>query len=700
MAGAWRRWLREQHFVGATCTGAVGETTMTKLISKHPADEQSVDEEGAVARYRQLPPLWSALVILFGAASMLLALNQQLNLGLLVGRVILDNTYMYLLAGLLVSVVFLVFPAHKRAPRERVPWYDRLLFLATAAVFFYFARSGHRVIEEGWEFAAPVEAVWISYLGWALVLEVIRRTGGLILFFVVLFFSFYPVVADKMPGPIAGFPQDLVTTAAYHFTSTESVMGIPFRAFAELVIGFILFGAALQYTGAGPFFNNLAFALFGAVRGGPAKVAIFASGLMGSVSGSVVSNVLTTGVVTIPAMKRTGLRASYAGAVEACASTGGVLMPPVMGATAFVMASFLGVPYLHVAAAAVVPSVLFYFALFMQIDAHAARHGIRGLPREELPRIRQTFKGGWYYLFAFAVLIYMLVALQQEALAPFYATAALLLINQFSGRHRLSWAGLLRLLRGITASLAELAGLLAGVGLIVGAFSITGLAGTLANDLVFLAGDAPLILLLMGAITSFIFGMGMTITACYIFLVIVLAPPLVAAGFHPTAVHLFMLYFGMVSFITPPVAIGAFTAAGVAGASPMRVAVEASRLGIVMYVVPFFFVYNPALILQGEWLEVLLVVGTAIAGVGLIAAALQGYLVGVGALGGGFAGWLARLLLLAGGLLLALPAGIKSVLVAVAVSAPGMLIPLLRNRRLQTLPAGQSASLPRAKEEA
>jgi len=363
---------------------------MAKVDSKKENASSSpatVDEVG-VARYRKLSPLWNLLMALLGAAALFLALNQLLNLGFLAGRVILDNTYMFMIAGLLVSVVFLVFPTHKQASREQVPWYDGLLFLAMLAVFVYFAYNGHRIVSEGWEFAAPDEAVWVSYLAWTLVLEAIRRTGGTILFFVVLFFSFYPVFADQLPGPIAGFPQDLATTAAYHFTSSESVMGIPFRAFAELVIGFILFGAALQYTGAGAFFNNLAFALFGSVRGGPAKVSIFASGLMGSVSGSVVSNVLTTGVVTIPAMKRTGIRASYAGAVEACASTGGVLMPPIMGATAFIMASFLNIPYLHVAAAALVPSLLFYFALFMQIDAYAARAGILGMPREELPSIR------------------------------------------------------------------------------------------------------------------------------------------------------------------------------------------------------------------------------------------------------------------------------------------------------------------------
>lgn len=645
------------------------------------APDPSHADPDAASRYRKLPRAWGLLVVLFGAATLVLALNQLLNLGFLVGQVILDLSYMYLLAGLLVSIVFLVFPAYEGAPRDRVPWYDALLFLATVAAFFYFGFNGHRIIAEGWEFSAPIEAIWISFLGWALMLEAIRRTGGLVLFAVVLFVSLYPTFADKMPGPIAGFPQDLVTTAAYHLTSSESVMGIPFRAFAQLVIGFILFGATLQYTGAGAFFNNLAFALFGAVRGGPAKVAIFASGLMGSVSGSVISNVLTTGVVTIPAMKRTGIRASFAGAVEACASTGGVLMPPIMGATAFIMASFLGIPYLQVAIAALVPSVLFYFALFMQIDAFAAREGLRGLPRDELPSMRQTIKDGWFYIFAFAMLIYMLVVLQQEALAPFYATGVLLVINQISRKHRLSWRAMMRMLEGITASLAELAGLLAGVGLIVGAFSITGLAGTLANDLVYLAGDAPLILLIMGAITSFIFGMGMTITACYIFLVIVLAPPLIAAGFNPIAVHLFMLYFGMVSFITPPVALGAFAAAGIANASPMRVGVEASRLGIVMYIIPFFFVYNPALILQGEWSEILLVVSTAVVGVALISAAMQGYLVGAGPLGGGAAGWLARLSLFVGGVALAIPGGISIVLLAIVLAAPGVLVPMLRRRR-------------------
>jgi len=332
-------------------------------------------------------------------------------------------------------------------------------------------------------------------------------------------------------------------------------------------------------------------------------------------------------------------------------------MPPVMGATAFIMASFLGLPYTSIAFAAIVPSLLFYFALFVQIDGYAARNGLRGLPRGELPSLTRTFAEGWHYIFVFLFLVWMLLVLQRESLAPFYSTALLLIVNQFSRRYRLDPARLAKLLEGVCAALAELSALLAGIGLIIGALSVTGLAGTLANDLVYLAGNNIYVLLVMGAITSFIFGMGMTVTACYIFLAIVLAPPLIAAGFDPVAVHLFMLYWGMVSFITPPVALGAFVAAGIAGAAPMQVGLRSVRLGSAMYFVPFFFVLNPALILRGTPLDIVIVVGTAIAGLTLIAAALEGYLVGIGTLRSGPVGALARVFLIGAGMAMALPGG-------------------------------------------
>ncbi len=609
------------------------------------------------ARHRTLSTFWRSVVVLSGIAAVLLALNKILNLGFLVGYTLLDNAYLYLLCALLVGTVFLFLPAGSAARRDRVPWYDALLYLLSVGVFGYFAFNAHRILTEAWEFMAPSAAVWIAGLGWLLLLEATRRAGGTAVFAVVAVISLYPVYAGHMPGPIAGLPQPFNTTAAYHFTSSESVLGIPTRAFGELVIGFVMFGAVLQYTGAAQFFNNIAFALFGVVRGGPAKVSIFASGLMGSVSGSVVSNVLTTGVVTIPAMKRTGFSPAYAGGVEACASTGGVLMPPIMGATAFVMAAFLGIPYATVVLAALVPSLLFYFGLFVQIDGYAAKNGLKGLPRAELPSIARTLAEGWQYVFVFVLLVWLLLGLQQEAVAPFYATALLLVINQVWPRHRLGWRRFGALLEGVSKSLAELAALLAGVGLIIGSLSVTGLAGTLANDLVYLAGNNIYVLLVMGALTSFIFGMGMTITACYIFLAIVLAPPLVAAGFDPVAVHLFMMYWGMVSFITPPVALASFVAAGIAGAAPLKVGLQSMRLGSTMYFVPFFFVLNPALILRGEPLDIAVVVVTAFAGITMIASALEGYLFGFGRLGEGWAGAVPRLMLFAGGVAMALPGG-------------------------------------------
>ena len=632
----------------------------------------SAAEPAAERRHRALPLGWRIVVGAAGLAAVALSLNKILNLGFFVGFTLLDNAYLYWLCALLVGLVFLFLPATARASRERVPWYDALLYLLSLIVFGYFALNAQRILQEAWEFMAPRPAVVIAGLGWLLLLEATRRAGGTAVAAVVTLISVYPVFAGVMPGPIAGLPQPVGTTAAYHFTSSESVLGIPTRAFGELVIGFVMFGAVLQFTGAAAFFNDIAFALFGRVRGGPAKVSIFASGLMGSVSGSAVSNVLTTGVVTIPAMKRTGFAPAYAGGVEACASTGGVLMPPIMGATAFVMASFLGVPYTTVILAALVPSLLYYLGLFIQIDGYAARRGLRGLPRAELPAIGRTFAAGWQYLFVFVLLVWMLIVLQREALAPFVATGLLLAINQLWRRHRLNWRRLGTLIENVSRSLAELAALLAGVGLIIGSLSVTGLAGTLANDLVYLAGNNVYVLLVMGALTSFIFGMGMTITACYIFLAIVLAPPLIAAGFDKVAVHLFMMYWGMVSFITPPVALASFVAAGLAGAAPLQVGLKSMRLGSTMYFVPFFFVLNPALILRGSPLDILIVVVTAVIGIWLIASALEGYVTGFGLLGEGLVAFLARALLLVAGLTMALPGGGELALSHLQLSVAGV----------------------------
>ena len=615
-----------------------------------------------------------------------LAINQLFNLQAF-GLVVLEGAYLYVLGGVFLCLTFLVFPAHRRAVAQ-VPWHDVALGVVALGVAGWFAWTADANLEQGWEYAPPERAQWASLVLWLLILEATRRAGGLVLFLVALFFGLYPTFADQVPGPVSGFAQPFWDAIPFHMISSESSFGIPMRALGNLVIGFIIFGAALQMTGGGTFFNHLALALVGGLRGGAAKVAIFASGLMGSMSGSVVSNVLTTGAVSIPAMKRSGFPARTAAATEACASTGGVLMPPVMGATAFIMASFLGRSYVEIALAAAVPSILYYFGLFVKLDAYAARHGLKGIPRDELPGLSATLRDGWAYTLVFALLVMLLMVLRRETWAPFLATGLLLAINQVLPRHRLGLKAAADLVVAIGTALAELVAVLLGIGLIIGAFSATGLAGTLVNDLVFLAGDSTLMLLVMGAMTSFIFGMGMTVTACYIFLAIVLAPALVQAGLNELAVHLFILYWGMVSYITPPVAIGAFAAATLARAHPIMTGFEAMRLGSVIYFVPFFFVLNPALIGEGSAFELVVNLATALVGVWLLGSGLQGYAAGFGAFDGTLWALVMRALLMFSGLLFAAPGGVVLGLghftmaaVGVALALPPLLSVRARSQR-------------------
>lgn len=602
-------------------------------------------------------PIAGAVRLLFaacGVAATALALNQLLNLQLFAGVVFIENRYLFLLAAVLFPLIFLIFPAHK-GDRGPVPWYDWALAATACALLLWFAYHAEQILNEGWEYSAPATAKVFAGLLWLMILEGLRRSSGWPMAAIVTAFSLYPVVADLIPNPLKGSPQTFSDTLAYHLTSAESAFGIPMRAFAEIVVGFIVFGVALGATGGGRFFNNLAFALVGRYRGGAAQVGIISSALQGSISGSVISNVISSGVVTIPAMKRTGFRADYAGAVESVSSTGAVLMPPVMGSTAFVMASFLGMSYGEVAIAAAVPALLFYLALVVQVDAYAAQLHIGGMRQHELPRMGAVIREGWFYIPVFALLIVLMVWLDDEALAPFYATALLIVINQALPHHRLSWSGLVALAAAVAKGLSELVAILMAIGFIIGALSVTGLAGTLANDLVYLAGGKPLLLLAMGAVTSFVFGMGMTVTACYIFLAIVLAPPLVKAGLDPLAVHLFVMYWGMVSFITPPVALATFAAAPLAGISAMRIGWQSVRLGTAIYLVPFAFVLNPALLLRGDPATVTLAISLALVGVVLIAAALQGYVLGLGRVPAGPAGWIARGVMIAGAFLLTAP---------------------------------------------
>ncbi|MEM9622050.1 MAG: TRAP transporter fused permease subunit [Pseudomonadota bacterium] len=571
----------------------------------------------------------------------------------------IETQYFYALLALLLPSAYHLYPR-----RWWIDWPCSLATFVLLGVLFY---TAEQALDEAWEFGAPTWAVYVALALWLLLIEALRRAAGLALCIIAGFFSLLPLITEYMPGPLNGLAATWQDTAAYHLLSIESVFGLPFRAFADLVIGFVVFGVVLQHTGGGQFFLNLAFALLGRQRGGPAKVAIVSSGLMGSMSGSVVTNVLTTGQLTIPAMKRAGMAGHVAGGVEACASTGGVLLPPIMGSTAFVMATLLEVPYVEVATAAALPALLYFFSLYLQIDAYAGREKLAGLASEDIPGVRQTLAEGWFYVAAFALLVFLLIFLQREAIAPYYATAALLVLNQLSPRYRLDFSQFVELAYNVGRLLIELVVILAGVGLIVGALSLTGLSGTLVNDLLSMAGDSLALLLLMGALTSFVLGIGMTVTAAYIFLAIVLAPALVGQQLPPLSAHLFILYWAMLSYITPPVALGAFAASSIAQSSPLRTGFAAMSLGSVIYVIPFVFGLDPSFILEGSGFAAVQAVAEALLGVWLMAGAVQGYLPGFGLL----SNVACRLSLGLGGLGVALPG-----LSVLSTSAPGNLIQL------------------------
>jgi TRAP transporter 4TM/12TM fusion protein len=661
---------------------------------------QSGPVEGEVTRVRRLTGPWRWLLVAMTAVTIALCINQQFTLRFFVGYTQLNTEYYYLLILCMLPFTFLIFPGSERAPTDRVPWYDVALFAATVASSLYLMFNVRKAAELGWEFGgAPLPVSVAGLAMWVLLMEALRRTGGWSLLWSVLPFTVYPLFAEwSWLGPLRGNQSSLDQAIAYHVLSNESLLGIPVQAFAETVIGFLVFGTALMMTGAGKFFINLAFALCGTFRGGAAKVGIFASGMLGMMSGSVVSNVLTAGTMTIPTMKRTGFTASYAGAIEACASTGAVLAPPVMGATAFVIAQFLNISYAEVALAAVIPAALYYVALFTQVDAYAARNGLKGLAREELPRVWTTVKEGWYYLLVIVLLIVMLLHFKRESHAPFYATALLLVLNQaFSRDKRWTFRTVVDFLEINGRTFVELVGILAGCGLLIGAFSMTGVVSSLANDLLRIAGDNVLLLLFMCALTSLILGLGLTTTACYIFLAILVAPALEKLGLNRMAVHMFIFYWGMLSAITPPVAIASFAAAGIAGAPAMRTGWESMWVGSIIYFVPFFFVLNPSLVLQGPnpYLEALGHAALIAIGAIFICGGIQGYQTGVGDLRrAGFLEWPLRVLLVAGGLVLAVPGGgvipfseAQIIAMALAILVPTLLAAVLLMRRRSVVAA-------------
>jgi len=460
-----------------------------------------------------------------------------------------------------------------------------------------------------------------------LVLEATRRIVGWTLPIVSSLFLIYAYLGPYMPGIFGHRGYGVETIIAHLYTSTEGIYGIPLGVSATFVILFVIFGAVLEKCHGGQFIIDLAFSIFGRVRGGPAKVAVVGSSLFGSISGSATANVAGTGTFTIPLMKRTGYSPQFAAAVEAVSSTGGQFMPPVMGAAVFVMIEILAVPYATLLLSATVPALLYYIAVFTSVDIEAARKGLRGLPAAELPDPVATLKWGWPFFIPLVALVYMLVGpLWSPMKAAFWAILITYGVSLLQKKTRISPTQFLDALYLGARGTIGVALACACAGLIVGVFTLTGLGAHLSSALFALASESVLAMLIATMFVCLILGMGMPTTAAYIILAVIAAPTLIDAGIGPIASHLFVFYAGIISAITPPVALAAFAAAGIAGSQPMQTALVAVRIAIPAFIIPYMFVYSPELLLQGPWIKIIPAVITATVGVLALAASAQGYL--------------------------------------------------------------------------
>ncbi|VEF49565.1 TRAP type transporter protein [Bacillus freudenreichii] len=575
---------------------------------------------------------WKIVVVTSTLLGIFLSVNMLFYLKFL-GINPIQNAYLIFLLACFIPIAFLIFPARK-AHTESVKWFDVVLFLTSLFITVYLGLQGERIILEGWDWNAPAFPTYLSIILWGLLIEALRRTGGLVLSLICLVISLYPLIAAHMPiNILQGQSYDFLTLARNHILSGNSVFGIAYTTIGNLLLGFLIFGVIITRTGGGDFFFNLALSIFGRTRGGSAKVAVVGSAFFGMLSGSAVSNAVTIGAMTIPAMKKSGYKPHYAAAIEATASTGGTITPPIMGSAAFIMASFLATPYYQIALAAAVPAFLYYFGLMIQIDGYAARNNLKGLEKSEIPSFWKTLKDGWFYILAIAIMIGLLGFLKSEGQAPYYASLALLVITMIKKETRMSFKQLFDMFTEIGKVLTDIVVIIAGVGFIVGALSATGVSFSLSRELVAAAGDNTLLILIGGAITCFILGMGMTVSAVYVFLAVLMAPALIAVGVDPIAAHLYVVYWATVSYITPPVALAAFATASIAGASPMKTGFQAVQLGSVKFIIPFFMVYNPAILIgRGELWETVVSIVVAIIGIALIAFSLEGYLLGAGIL--------------------------------------------------------------------
>ena len=525
-------------------------------------------------------------------------------------------------------LAFLLFPARKERTLDRIPWPDLVWSaLSLGCTGYLFVRYEYVTLR--FPTADPLSAldITVAALAVLLVLEATRRTIGAALPIVAGCFALYAVAGPWMPGTLhhRGLSLEILLDQTY-FT-TEGIFGIPLGVAGSYVILFIIFGAFLEKSGAGQFFMNFANAIAGGARGGPGKVSVVSSSLFGTISGSAVANVMVDGWLTIPMMKRTGFKPEAAAAIEAVASTGGQIMPPIMGAAAFVMAEFLGVSYVSIMLAAAIPALFYYGALFAAIHFNAIRSGLRGIPKEELPVLGRIM---WRQGHLFVPLVVIFVLLLQGYTATYAAiisSISVIVLSWLRVESRITWRRAIDALRDGAEQTVPVAMATAAAGIVIGIVLQTGLAIRFTSFLVGISGTSLFLALFITMLAAIVLGMGMPTTPAYIMLAALLIPALIKLGVTPMAAHMFGFYFACLSAVTPPVALAVYAAASISKCSLWGAGWQAVKFAAAGFIVPFFFVYNPALLFSGTWLEIGRAVLSGTIGVITLSAGLEGYFI-------------------------------------------------------------------------
>nr|WP_294146744.1 TRAP transporter permease [uncultured Selenomonas sp.] len=562
--------------------------------------------------------------------------------------------------GFGLALVYLLYPTRKSWSRTKLHPFDLLLAILGAAAPAYILIEYNQLVMRSGLVTTPDLVVGI--LGILLVVEATRRVVGIPMVTVVLLFLAYAFAGPYMPGVLAHRGLTLSQLVGHLFFTTEGIFGIPLGVSSTFIFLFILFGAYLESTGLGKFFIDLANSIAGWASGGPAKVAVLSSGLMGTVSGSSVANVVGTGSLTIPMMKKLGYHKNFAGAVEAAASTGGQLMPPVMGAAAFLMAEFVGVPYIDIVKAAVIPALLYFTGVWLGVHFEAKRSNLKGLPREQLPKMSRLLVERGHLAIPLVVIVYLLVTGYTPMRAALVAIVLSIICSALRKSTRMKP---IEIVRGLDKGARNVLSVLvacASAGIVIGVVTKTGVGLKLASGLLTLSGGMLLPTMFFTMITAIVLGMGVPTTANYVITSTIAAPAIIQMGVPVLAAHMFVFYFGIIADVTPPVALAAFAGAGIAGGNALRTGVNAAKLAIAAFIIPYMFVLSPVILMIDATIPGLVITTvTAIIGMIALSSALIGYLADNCRI-------YERILLIAGGLLLIDP-GTVTDLTGIAIFA-------------------------------